>query len=88
MKRGKTVNLLQQTKAESETVVAAASILARVGFLDGLARLSQDCGLPLPKGATIVIPTAKKVYEKGGMALLSQVAKVHFKTTKAVVGRK
>lgn len=85
MKRGKTINLVQQTKAESITPVAAASILARVSFLDGLKRLSTDCGIDLPKGATIVVPVGKQVYAKGGMALLSQVAKVHFKTTKQIV---
>lgn len=85
MKRGKTVTLVQQTRAESITPVAAASILARVAFLDGLKRLSVDCDISLPKGAGIVIPAARQVYAKGGMALLSQVAKIHFKTTKQVV---
>jgi ribonuclease HIII len=87
MKRGKTVALIQQHRAESETVVAAASILARVGFLDGLKRLSEDCGIALPKGATIVVPVGKQVVAKGGQALLATVAKMHFKTTKQVLGK-
>jgi ribonuclease HIII len=87
MKRGQTVKLVQQPRAEAETVVAAASILARVGFLEGLKRLSDDCGILLPKGATIVVPAGKQVYAKGGMALLGTVAKLHFKTTKQVTGK-
>jgi len=87
MQRGKTVHLVQQTKAESETVVAAASILARAGFLSGLAYLSKECGLPLPKGAVHVLPTGREIYKTGGLKLLSTVAKIHFKTTKQVMGK-
>jgi ribonuclease HIII len=87
MQRGKTVHLVQQTKAESETVVAAASILARAGFLSGLDYLSKECGLPLPKGATHVLPTGREIYKTGGLKLLSTVAKIHFKTTKQVMGK-
>ena len=87
IKRGRIVNLIQQPRAESETVVAAASILARVGFLEGMERLSQEAGLTLPRGATIVIPTARQVVAKGGEALLGKVAKLHFRTTKQVLGR-
>jgi ribonuclease HIII len=87
MQRGKTVHLVQQTKAESETVVAAASILARAGFLRGLAYLSKECGLPLPKGAVHVLPMGREIYKTGGLKLLSTVAKIHFKTTKQVMGK-
>jgi ribonuclease HIII len=32
-----------------------------------------------------VIPVARQIAQKGGAALLGQVAKVHFKTTKEVL---
>jgi len=85
MKRGQKVQLIQKHKAESETAVAAASILARAAFLNGLETLSKDCGFPLPKGASAVIDTGKRIYAKGGEELLKSVAKWHFKTTKSVV---
>jgi ribonuclease HIII len=85
MKRGKTVEINQQTKAEEHTVVAAASILARAGFLNGLAHLAKEYQVTLPKGASNVLPAGREVFAKGGEALLSKVAKVHFRTTRQIV---
>lgn len=85
MRAGQQVRLVQITQGERDLAVAAASILARAVFLQRMKALSRDCGLSLPKGATHVIPTAKQVYAKGGMELLRQVAKLHFKTTRQVV---
>ncbi|MFB3880699.1 MAG: ribonuclease HIII [Armatimonadota bacterium] len=84
MKRGREIELLQQVRAEEDPAVAAASVLARAAFVRGLERLSSEAGIELPKGATHVLPAAREVYAKGGEALLRQVAKVHFKTTKEV----
>ncbi len=86
MKRGRAVHLHQQHRAEEHTVVAAASLLARAAFLQGLERLSRECGHTLPKGATHVLPAARALYAKGGLPLLSTVAKIHFKTTKQILG--
>jgi len=85
MRRGKSVEIRQQIKAEEHTVVAAASILARVGFLDGLARLSREYEVSLPKGASHVLSAGREVVAKGGRELLCKVAKLHFRTTKQLL---
>lgn len=85
MQRGRQIQLLQQVRAEADPAVAAASVLARAAFLRYLERLSAEVGLPLPPGATHVLPAARDVLAKGGEALLRHVAKIHFKTTKAVL---
>lgn len=87
MERGRKMQIIQETKAERYPVVAAASIVAREEFTRRLSVLSERFGVSLPKGATHVLDTAREVYEKGGLGLLSQVAKLHFKTTdKAING--
>ena len=86
MAKGKQVELVQMPRAEADVAVAAASILARAAFLETLQRLSDEIGIPLPKGATHVIEAAKAVAAKGGRDLLGRVAKLHFKTTRQVLG--
>ena len=83
--KGKKIQLVQRTKAESDLAVAAASILARAEFLIRLKRLSDEIGTVLPKGATHVELAARMVVKKHGEAILGMVAKLHFKTTKAVL---
>jgi len=85
MAKGKSVELHQQVRAESDLAVAAASILARAVFLERLEKLSQETGLPLPKGATHVLGAARAVLDRGGQELLGKVAKLHFKTTKRLL---
>jgi ribonuclease HIII len=82
MERGRAVRLLQEVRAEADPAVAAASVLARAAFLRYLERLSSEIGLPLPPGATHVLPAAREVVAKGGENLLRHVAKTHFRTTK------
>jgi ribonuclease HIII len=86
MRRGRAIKLVQQTKAESDPAVAAASVLARAAFLRAVENLSAEVDIALPRGATHVLPAARAVVAKGGEQLLRQVAKVHFKTTKQVLG--
>lgn len=75
------IALEQRTKGESDIVVAAASILARCSFVEGLEELSTACGTPLPKGAgSPVLTTGRLLFKKGGPPLLRTVAKTHFKT--------
>ena len=83
--RGRSLPLLQRHRAEEDLAVAAASVLARAAFLEGLQRLSRLAGVPLPKGATHVEEAARQVVARGGAELLSQVAKLHFRTTGAVL---
>lgn len=80
------VNLTQRHKAESDPVVAAASILARAAFVEGIDNLSQEVGMQLPKGAAAQVITAgKKLVAKHGPAILDSVAKMHFKTAGEVL---
>jgi ribonuclease HIII len=85
-KRGVTLELRQRTKGESDLVVAGASILARAAFVDGIDRLSDEIGIPLPKGASSkVIEAGRKVLAAKGPEGLAHVSKRHFKTWNEVV---
>jgi ribonuclease HIII len=89
MEKGRTLNLLQTPKAERFIAVAAASVLARDYFLSRLKQLGQEAGLTLPKGASpAVIETAKQIVQKHGADALRKFAKLHFKTTASVLGKK
>ena len=84
--KGRTIVLEQRTKAESDLAVAAASILARAEFLLRLKRLSNEVGTTLPKGASPTVElAARMVIKKHGQDRLGDVAKLHFKTTQAVL---
>lgn len=84
--KGRKIALEQRPKAESDLAVAAASILARAEFLIRLKRLSSEVGTTLPKGASPAVElAAKMVIKKHGQDRLGSVAKLHFKTTKAVL---
>jgi len=86
LEKGQAIQLIQRPKAEEDLAVAAASILARAEFLARLKRLSQDIGVTLPKGASQAVEAAARVVlGKHGHDGLAKVAKLHFKTTKAVV---
>lgn len=80
-KKSLNINFTKKTKAESDPVVAAASILARAAFLTGLEKLSKNLGFALPKGASsIVLATGKKLFRELGRECFDQIAKKHFKT--------
>lgn len=82
------IDLTQRTKGESDIVVAAASILARAAFLDGMKKLEEECKLKLPKGASdAVFDTALKLAVKYGLERLPKYVKIHFKTYQEVVER-
>lgn len=84
--KGRKIVLEQRTKAESDLAVAAASILARAEFLLRLKRLSKEVGTTLPKGASPTVElAARMVIKKHGQDRLGDVAKLHFKTTQAVL---
>ncbi len=80
------IKVVQKINGEQDTVVAAASILARDEFLKSLRSLGKMVGAVLPKGASDVEKTAKELIEKYDSKILYEVAKVHFKTTKRVLG--
>lgn len=80
------ITLTQKVRAEEDVVVAAASIMARYAFLDGMDRLSQECGFELPKGASSkVIAAGKKVVSLFGPEMLHKVGKMHFKTAAEIM---
>ncbi len=82
------VDLEQRVRGEEDLVVAAASILARAGFLEGLEKLSQEYGFVIPKGAAaIVIDAGVKLIQKFGPDVLDKVAKTHFKTAGEILAR-
>jgi ribonuclease HIII len=70
-----------RTKAEADLAVAAASILARAEFLDGIKELESDFGVDFPTGAGSPVIKAGRAFKRGfGSDGLPRVAKVHFKT--------
>lgn len=80
------VELTQRHRAEADPVVAAASILARAAFLEGLEKLGKLYELELPKGANSqVIKVGKALVKKFGPEILEQTAKLHFKTKEEVL---
>ena len=87
MQRGKKIELVQRHKAESDLAVAAASILARDEFVRQLKKMGERVGIPLPKGASAAVEeTGRKLVAKHGLEKLSEVAKIHFRTTDRIRG--
>lgn len=87
MKRKKvSLDLTQRPRAEEDPVVAAASILARASFVEGMQKLSQEVDVELPKGASSqVIQIGKRLVTKHGPDILRKVGKLHFKTKDAIL---
>jgi ribonuclease HIII len=85
---GKKIVLEQKTKAESDIAVAAASIMARAGFLTRLKFLGDKLGVTLPKGASAQVKAvAREIFKKHGPEVLKSVCKFHFKTFNEVTGQ-
>lgn len=81
MALGREIELVQRHRAEEDLAVAAASILAREGFVKGLAKLEKQFNLELPKGASSTVDeVAKKFVAEQGADNLAKVAKLHFRT--------
>jgi ribonuclease HIII len=76
------ITLKQMPRAEADPVVAAASIVARGSFLQGLEEMSKTFSLPFPKGASSkTIDIGKEFIRQHGLSQLSEVGKMHFQTT-------
>ena len=81
MTAGREITLVQRHKAEEDLAVAAASILARDGFVKGLAKLEKDFAIKLPKGASAAVDAAAKEFvTERGAENLGKIAKLHFRT--------
>ncbi|MBD3315522.1 MAG: hypothetical protein GF344_07020 [Chitinivibrionales bacterium] len=77
----KALNLIQRHRGESNTAVAAASIVARDRFVGLTARLGEQFGMRFPLGAGGgVVAAARTFVRRYGKERLREVAKVHFKT--------
>ena len=78
---GRTIQLEQRTKAESDLAVAAASIIAREAFIDWLDRKGKALGLKLGRGVSAPVKeAARELIGRNGPEVLREVAKVHFRT--------
>src|SRR5712692_1517173 len=81
LQHGRKIDIQQRPKAESDIAVAAASILAREGFINWLDRHGKIFGLSLQRGASASVKeTGRKLVEMKGPQILREVAKVHFRT--------
>jgi ribonuclease HIII len=86
MEHGRQVELHQRHRAEEDIAVAAASVLARDGFLQWLAQAARKYSFKFPKGASReVVLCAKEFVKRFGRDKLEEVAKLHFKTTMEVL---
>ncbi|MDR0740827.1 MAG: ribonuclease HIII, partial [Puniceicoccales bacterium] len=82
-------NLRMQTKAESDPIVATASIVARAEYVRQIEKLSELAEIPLPKGAgSPVIEVGRKIFEKEGAEGLAKYSKKHFKTFREITGER
>ena len=80
--KGREIELIQRTKAESDPAVAAASILARHKFVSWLRDSGSRFGVELPKGVSeSVKATARSLVRAHGPEVLKGLTKTHFRTT-------
>ena len=85
--KGRQITVLQQTHAEVDTAVAAASILARARFVENMEQLSNKVGKTLPKGASdpSIVVIGRELVAEHGKDILIETTKLHFKTTEAIL---
>jgi len=80
------LDLTQRHRGEEDVVVAAASILARNTFVEGMEALEKQFGQSFPKGCSKQTVAAGKLFVRNhGREALFQVAKLHFKTLDEIV---
>ncbi|MDR2200657.1 MAG: ribonuclease HIII [Puniceicoccales bacterium] len=81
--------LSMRTKAESDPVVAAASVAARAEYVRRMKALSDDAKMILPKGVNkTVIEVGRAIFARDGAEGLARYSKVHFKTFKEICENK
>lgn len=84
--RGREIELIQRTKAESDPAVAAASILAREGFVGWLNAQTQKWGVNFYKGVSeSVKQSAASLVQLHGREVLSTLCKMHFRTSSEIL---
>ena len=86
LEKGSKIQLDQRTKAESDYAVAAASIIAREGFINWLDKHGKDLEITLAKGVSAKVKSAAaEVIRMYGAGMLPKVAKMHFKTASEIL---
>ena len=88
LEKGRRIEVRQQTKAESDPAVAAASILARERLINWFEEAAQEDGEtePYPRGASASVKQrAIALVRARGADFLPRVAKMHFKTATEVL---
>jgi ribonuclease HIII len=85
MERGRRARVVEETKAERDVAVAAASLVARAEFVAAMAALSTRFGVTLPLGATHVDDAGRAFVARHGAEALREVAKVRFANTARVL---
>ena len=85
--KGRQITIEQRTHAEEDMAVAAASILARARFVQMLEQLAKSAGETLPKGASdpAIVMVGRRIVARLGREQLAAFAKLHFKTTEAIL---
>ena len=87
VKDRKDFKLVSRTKAESDPVVAAASIVARAVYVREMKRLSEEA-VKRYQGGWQVLVQARKIVDLKGAEALRAFAKMHFKTAYEAQGLK
>lgn len=73
-------------RAERHPAVAAASVLARDRFLEGMRRLQEEAAADLPLGSgDPVLPALRQVLRIHGPQGLPRIAKMHFRNVQRVL---
>jgi ribonuclease HIII len=85
--RGRAIRLEQRHKAESDPVVAAASILARARFVQALRQLGLEAGRKILPGASAQVKElARTLLAEKGNPFVARMVKTHFKTWREIGG--
>ena len=80
------LHITQRHRGEEDLSVAAASILAREAFLDGLKKIGEEIGFILPKGSSNAVrKIGLEILRKLGLEKLKNVCKNHFKTLEIII---
>lgn len=80
-RNGIAFDLRMRTKAESDPVVAAASIVARATYVREIEKISELAGMRIPKGCgASAKKTAAEIFKKFGRNRFGEFVKLHFKT--------
>lgn len=84
------IKLEQRTKGEADIAVAAASILAREGFVATIEdyRIKAEMEIPLGSSSPKVVEVGQAILRKWGRKGLERIAKIDFRTTQKILSNK